>query len=255
MSTILTLDKFYTNSNTVEICVDVFLQYATDSIVEPSAGAGAFADYVDIMLDIEPESSNIIKQDFFKFDTTKYANYLGNPPFGTNASLAKKFFNHAAKGKGYIGFILPRTFRKVSVQNTLNLHFHLIEDVLLPENSFTRKDKPYSVSCVFQVWEYREKKREKIKLPITHEDFSFVKTLEEADFSIRRVGGSAGRVLTKEKTGAAPSHYFMKSSPEVLERLKSLYSEFQEVAKDTAGYPSLGKGELVKLYSISKNIS
>lgn len=41
------------------------------------------------------------------------------------------------------------------------------------------------------------------------------------------------------------------------ETLKSLYDEFQQVACNTAGNPSLGKGEMIHIYSshISKNTS
>ena len=240
------LDKFYTNEDVAEICADIFFDYASPPIVEPSAGAGVFAPYVDVMLDLEPEGPNILQQDFFEFDTTQYENYLGNPPFGVNASLAKKFFNHAAKGKGVIGFILPKTFRKLSIQNTLDLNFHLLEDVVMSENSFSLDGKPYKVPCTFQVWEYREEKREKIKLPTVHEDFSFVEKGQE-DFAIRRVGGLAGKVL--EEGGAVASHYFLRATPEVRERLEKLYDEFQDVAKNTAGNPSLGKGELISIYS------
>ena len=254
------LDKFYTDEGIAAVCGYIFFLYASPPVVEPSAGAGVFAPYVDVMLDLEPEGPNIIQQDFLEFDTTQYENYLGNPPFGVNASLAKGFFNHAAKGKGVIGFILPKTFRKVSVQNSLDLNFHLIEDVEVPENSFTLEGEVYDVPCTFQVWEYRNEKREKINFPIVHEDFSFVKPLKvgdppkvvpplEYDFSIRRVGGLAGKVLSKEKTGAPPSHYFLRATPEVRERLEKLYDEFQDVAKNTAGNPSLGKGELISIYS------
>tara|TARA_Y100000114_G_scaffold66331_1_gene60814 strand:- start:197 stop:988 length:792 start_codon:yes stop_codon:yes gene_type:complete len=257
------LDKFYTNKDIAEKCATIFNKHAFRGyfedvpIVEPSAGAGAFAPYVTLMLDILPEGKYkkyIAEQDFFTFPTHEYPQYLGNPPFGRNASLAKKFFNHAAKGEGVIGFILPRTFRKVSVQNALDLNFHLVEDILLPPNSFTLEGKPYSVPCVFQVWKYRSHKREKILLPTTHKDFSFVeKGLE--DFAIRRVGGLAGKVL--DNGGAISSHYFIQASTEVRKILESLYKEFQEVASNTAGNPSLSKGEMIHIYSsyISKNSS
>jgi hypothetical protein len=34
----------------------------------------------------------------------------------------------------------------------------------------------------------------------------------------------------------------------VFERLDSLYEQFKAVAKNTAGNPSLGKGELIQIY-------
>jgi hypothetical protein len=248
------LDKFYTNQDIADKCAAIFFKHASAPVVEPSAGAGAFAPHVDIMLDLLPEAEGIIQQDFFDFNSKEHANYLGNPPFGRSASLAKKFFNHAAKGKGCIGFILPRTFRKVSVQNALDLNFHLVEDILLPTNSFTLEGNSYSVPCVFQVWEYRNEKRQKVVLPTTHKDFSFVDKGSE-DFAIRRVGGLAGKVL--DDGGAVASHYFIQASTEVQETLKSLYDEFQQVACNTAGNPSLGKGEMIHIYTsyIAKNSS
>ena len=243
------LDKFYTNKDIADRCAVIFFKYAKPPVVEPSAGSGAFAPHVDLMLDLLPEGPDILQQDFFEFDTTKYANYLGNPPFGKSASLAKKFFNHAAKGKGVIGFILPRTFRKVSIQNSLDLNFHLLIDEILPEKSFTLDGKPYAVPCTFQVWEYRKEKRQKVILPVEHEDMLFVDSTQyDYDFAIRRVGGLAGKVL--DVGGAIPSHYFLQvASPEVRELLESLYDKFQEVARNTAGNPSLGKGELIDIYS------
>ena len=240
------LDKFYTNRDIADKCAAIFFKYAGSPIVEPSAGSGAFAPHVDLMLDLLPEGPDILQQDFFEFDTTKYANYLGNPPFGKNSSLAKKFFNHAAKGKGVIGFILPKTFRKVSIQNSLDLNFYLLVDEVLPEKSFTLDGKPYAVPCTFQVWEYRKEKRQKVVLPTTHKDFSFVEKGKE-DFAIRRVGGLAGKVL--DEGGAVSSHYFLSAPSEVRERLENLYTEFQEVARNTAGNPSLGKGELIQIYT------
>lgn len=240
------LDKFYTNSDIAELCATIFNKYKMPGdVVEPSAGAGAFAPYVDIMFDLLPEGDNIQQADFLSVDTKPYKNFLGNPPFGKNSSLAKKFFNHAAKGKGVIGFIVPRTFRKASVQNSLDLHFHLVEDILLPENSFTLEGKSYPVPCVFQVWEYKETKREKVKLPTTHADFSFV-SKKAAEFSIRRVGGSAGKV-NEHNNFAEASNYFIVG--DVKERFQSLEQEFKDAAQNTAGNPSLSKAELVHIYS------
>ncbi len=246
------LDKFYTNSDVAKLCAEIFLQYASGEIVEPSAGAGAFAPYVSLMLDLAPESEGIIEQDFLLWDTSKYKYYLGNPPFGKNSSLAKKFFNHAGKGKGSIGFILPRTFRKVSVQNSLDLNFHLKEDILLDPNSFTLDGKAYSVPCVFQVWQWEEKKRVKIIMPTSHKDFSFVNK-EKADFSIRRVGVKAG-IINEHNNFAAASNYFIKG--DVKETFIKCENEFVAASKNTAGNPSLAKSELIHIYQqFNKNNS
>ena len=54
------------------------------------------------------------------------AHDLGNPPFGKNCSLAIKFFNKAAEFADLIAFIIPRTFKRISIQNKLNLNFSFI---------------------------------------------------------------------------------------------------------------------------------
>lgn len=242
------LDKFYTKKEIAALCAEIYNKHVKDEfIVEPSAGAGAFAEHVSLMLDIAPEDSNIVKQDFLTFDSSKYKFYLGNPPFGKNCSLAKRFFNHAAKGKGIIGFILPRTFRKTSIQNSINLHFWLVEDRLLPEQSFTLDGVEYAVPCVFQVWEYRKEKREKVILPVSHKDFKFVDK-EQANFSIRRVGVNAGKVNSHNDFSES-SNYFIAGN--VKEAFIALEKEFSEVAKNTAGNPSLSKSELVYIYEQS----
>lgn len=247
------LDKFYTDPTIAKMCADYFYKYVDKDaeVVEPSAGAGAFAPYVTEMYDILPEGENIIQADFLSIDTKNKPYYLGNPPFGKNSSLAKKFFNHAAKGCGVIGFILPRTFRKNSVQNSIDLHFHLVEDVLLPEKSFTLEGKPYSVPCVFQVWEYKNEKRAKINLPTSHKDFSFTEK-ENADFSIRRVGANAGK-LNPHNNFSVSSNYFIKANISNVESIfGSAENDLKEAAKNTAGNPSLSKAELVHIYELNK---
>ena len=244
------LDKFYTKSEQVRLVSDIFYEYVDpgQEVVEPSAGAGAFKDYVTLMLDLVPEAPGIIQQDFLSFDTTKYKYYLGNPPFGKNSSLAKAFFNHAAKGKGVIGFIVPRTFRKVSVQNSLDLNFILIKEVDLPSDSFTLDGKNYSVPCVFQVWKYSEVPRKKVILNTTHKDFSFVDSTN-CDFSLRRVGVNAVKINPHNNFAVASNYFIKQAHSGVIETFRILEKDFQEASRDTAGNPSLGKGELVEIYT------
>ena len=89
------------------------------------------------------------------------------------SSLAIKFFNHASKWASVIAFILPRTFRRVSIQNKLNLNFHLLHDIDLPTKPccFT----PHMMAkCCFQIWEKREYLRSKVEQPTFHDDWTFL---------------------------------------------------------------------------------
>jgi len=143
---------------------------------------------------------------------------------------------------------LPKSFKKVSVQNRLNLYFHLITEVDLPENSFLLNNENYSVPCVFQIWERDNIPREKIKLKTTTDLFSFVDK-ESAKIRIPRVGGNAGKA-TLNLDGAKTSNYFIINNTELSDEqfvdfVNSL--KFPSITY-TVGPKSLSKGELIAIF-------
>ena len=106
-----------------------------------------------------------------------------------------------------IAFIIPKTFRKKSLQNKLHLNFHLKLDEDLPKNSFVLNGEPYDVPCCFQIWEEQKLKRRIVKTDLNNEFFEFVKQ-EQGNIAVRRVGGRTGKA-TKDVNGvSATSHYF-----------------------------------------------
>ena len=122
------LDKFYTKINISKMCIDEVEKYVKlsnfDLIIEPSAGNGSFYSQIrhknKIGIDISPELDVLIKKDFLLYIPPKKNNkilVIGNPPFGKVSSLAVKFFNHSSIWADTIAFIIPRTFRRISVQN------------------------------------------------------------------------------------------------------------------------------------------
>jgi hypothetical protein len=253
------LDKFYTKPEVAALCINTLANITEiDLWLEPSAGAGAFLSRLPLPrlgIDLEPDSDDIIQQDFFTYkpsDKVKVA-VIGNPPFGKNSSLAIKFFNHAAEWATIIAFIVPKTFKKTSVQNKLNLNWILQQELALPKNSFDLISddnviSTYDVPCVWQVWVKGSRKKQ--ILTTTHTDWVWCDKAN-ADYAIRRVGGLAGKCFTDFNTYAESSHYFIKCAPEVYSKISSLYSCFQEAAKNTAGNPSLSKTELVSIYTES----
>ena len=265
------LDKFYTVPSYSKKCIDktfdLYDKTIFDLIVEPSAGNGSFFNQLECDnktgIDIEPENNNIIKMDFF--DYTPHPNMnnilvIGNPPFGKNNSIAIKFFNHSSKWSNVIAFIIPRTFRKPSVQNKLNNMFHLIydEDVSTNPCCFTPK---MMVKCCFQIWERKETKRDFIDLPKKHEDWKFLShgPIDEhgqptppngADFAMRAYGGKIGEIEKIKLNELRPkSWHWIKSNineQELINRFNQLdYSD----SLNTARQNSMGRGELVRLYS------
>jgi hypothetical protein len=268
------LDKFYTKGLIVDKCLNTIGSlYNWDDwnlVVEPSAGNGSFLLKIPVTkkigLDINPEHESIKKKDFFDYEPTETNKILvvGNPPFGKISSLAIKFFNHASNWCDVICFIIPRTFRRVSVQNKLNFNFHLVKDEDIPLNPCSF-EPAMMVKCCFQIWEKREIEREKKILEIEHEDWTFLQfgpldnkgqptPPEGADFVIRAYGSKCGEIVLENLKDLRPkSWHWIKSKIEknlLIERFNKLdYS----ISLDTARQNSIGKGELVGLYVDMKN--
>lgn len=157
-----------------------------------------------------------------------------------------------------IAFILPRTFRRSSVQNKLNNHFHLVYDVDVPTNPCCFKPI-MMVKCCFQVWEKKNSIRKFIKLSIKHMDWDFLPfgskdkfgqpTPKDADFAIRAYGGKIGKIEKNNLNNLRlKSWHWIKSNIDInvlIDRFANLdYSN----SLNTARQNSMGKGELVKLY-------
>jgi hypothetical protein len=276
------LDQFYTNPTVVKHVLGLVNADSYDLIIEPSAGAGDFVNKLPrdkvIAMDLEPAAANIKQQNFFSFSPEKKevsssVLTIGNPPFGKNSSTAVKFFNHAATFSDCIAFIVPRTFRKPSVINRLDLNFHLVKQEILKLDSFyVPSGESYSVPTVFQVWKRQKVKREKLLVLTTCEDFDFISIRKgadkkptslhkkeqcaAADFCIRRVGVYAGSIFYdfKEKERDWKSHYYIKERTEnVCQILESLNWNYHESPKfDTAGNPSISKNELIRFYLNAK---
>jgi len=265
------LDKFYTNPNIVDICINsvtkLYKWNSFDFVVEPSAGCGNFLIKIPnvdkIGLDILPDHPDVVQGDFLKYHPpSKARNILsiGNPPFGRVSSMAVKFFNHSAIWSNVIAFIIPKTFRKTSIHNKLNLYFHLVFDENIPNKpcSFTPK---MGVKCCFQIWERRKIARKIISLPVIHPDWDFLKLGKRdaqnqptppkgADFAILAYGGKCGRIQLKNLETLRPkSWHWIKCNIDK----KILISRFAKLnfakTQNTARQNSMGKAELIQLYS------
>lgn len=257
------LDQFYTNKNiSKKLLTKIDSLYGLNNffLLEPSAGNGSFSEHFhkdSIAFDIDPKKTNIIQNDFLLVDkqyfshSTKPIFTIGNPPFGKNSSLAIKFFNKAAEFSEHIAFILPKSFKKESVINKLNNHFHCVYEEDIEDNAFVFNGKKYDVPCVFQIWEKRDYHRISSKLKTTTQLFTF-STKDNADIAVRRVGGLAGKLIMDFINYQPPSHYYLKinndiNKDKVIQIISDSYNELQQMAKNTAGNPSLSKGELISV--------
>lgn len=245
-------DKFFTKESVAKKCIDQVNLKDFDTIIEPSAGSGSFSNQIEgcVAFDIEPENEKIIKKDWFKYQHPERKGktlVIGNPPFGEQNNLAVSFFNHSSNFASTIAFILPKSFKKESIQSRLNKNFHLVKEMELEEKSFELNNEDYSVSTVFQVWEKRDYQRKINKSKKTSYLFDFTKK-EDADLRIPRVGGNAGKA-TLSLDAAMPSNYFIKnnsglSNADFVDFVNRL--NFPSI-NHTTGPRSLPKGELIKV--------
>lgn len=273
------LDKFYTNPDIADKCIatvgNMYDWNLWGMVIEPSAGNGSFYTRIPVSndkkigYDIAPEHDDIVCQDFFnltEIGTNVPILVIGNPPFGRVSSLAIKFFNHAAEicsvQGSVIAFIIPRTFRRPSVQNRLHTAYHLVWDEDIPTSpcSFTPN---MAVKCCFQIWERRATPRALIAQETQHSDWEFLAMgpLDErgqptpptdADFALRAYGGKCGEIVETGLDVLRPkSWHWIKvnttnlTKNELITRFKQLdYS----VSTNTARQNSIGRADLVRLY-------
>ncbi len=252
------LDQFYTRPELAEAYVARVIERWRDPdvlFVEPAAGTGAFirpllnAGKKVCALDIVPKAPQIIRSDFLQFDLAAYAAahsaivIVGNPPFGKNAGTAVQFFNRAAIHADEIAFIVPRTFRKMSVQNRLHPRFRLTEDKDLESRAFRRFGKPHDVPCAWQIWTRHGVDRPKLIPPSVDHLIGYT-TPQKANFAMRRVGFYAGRITTTNfRHLSKMTHYFIRELMDgVIEALRSV--NWAEIAGQTAGVRSLAKAEI-----------
>ena len=218
-----------------------------------------------IGIDIDPQAFGIIKENFLDYKLNndyleKNILVIGNPPFGKQGSVAIKFFNKSAEFSNCIAFILPRTFRRISIINKLNFNFHLILDIDLPIKPccFTPN---MNVKCCFQIWQKKEYKRKKIILNLNHKDWNFLKLGPKdeknqptpplnADFVIKAYGSNCGEIKKNDLFKLRPkSWHWIKSNIDINLLIKRFNKIDYSISKNTARQDSIGKGELVLLYN------
>lgn len=261
---VISLDQFYTRCDLAEKYVTRILRRwsAPDVLfIEPAAGTGAFlnplikAERKILAIDIDPYLNNIKQMDFLNSTVEIDGNHsaiiaIGNPPFGKKSSAAVKFFNKAAEFADEISFIVPRTFRKISVQKRLHAKYHLQVDEDVEKNAFLRFGKPYDVPCAWQIWSRSQDDRIIQSTPSVAHLIEYT-TPQAADFAIRRVGFYAGRIITENiQSLSETTHYFVREvTVGIIDVMRC--TNWSEIAKQTVGVSSLSKSEIaIKLDEI-----
>jgi hypothetical protein len=170
---------------------------------------------------------------------------ISNPPFGRNNSLSIPFFNHAAKASDAICFIVPRSWRKWSVTNRLDLGFELALDLdididYVDAEGYPLSNKNHLATC-FQIWKRAKNSRELVRVT----DMGIIQKVspDQADVSLTIFGYGCGKVKTKFEPVANTTQMFLKlNHPQALAALESVdYSKF---FKNTAYTEALSLPEI-----------
>ena len=190
------------------------------TVLEPAGGTGSFVEAAlaagakkIISFDIEPLHP-LVQQGDFLVEEILESNLItiSNPPFGRNNALSIPFFNKAAQISEAICFIVPRSWRKWSVTNRLDLNFELVFDTDLEidyedasANSLSNKTR---LATCFQIWKRVSKPREIIKI----KDMGLVEKVspEQADVSLTVFGYGCGKLRTEFEPVANTTQLFLR---------------------------------------------
>ena len=262
-------EQYYTPYLTALHCTRTMLKHIPArrcvNWLEPAGGTGQFVSALlscgfspDIItsFDIEPYNSYVTKtDDFLKEALPGGRQYvtITNPPYGRANSLCVPFFNHCANVSTHIGFLVPKSWRKWSVQNKLHPNFHLIHDEDIKVDFIYcggEKNSRGKLATVFQIWEYRDELRPKI----TIEDRGYIsKTSPElADVSLTVFGRGCGKVKTKFDRVPNTTQMFLKTNEDwVLKALQTV--DFSQFYNNVAFIEALSFAEINHLLNEYKD--
>lgn len=250
-------EQFYTPQDVAQdiftTLKDLVPNFTAYTLLEPAGGTGTIIDAGQkfgmtsiLSYDIEPLHPKVQQGNFLEQNiNSKNVLTVSNPPFGRNNALAIPFFNHAAKFSDYIVFIVPRSWRKWSVQNRLDTHFHLIQDHDLTINYVNRYGEDEHAkdrlrTCV-QYW-----KRSSLARPLIHvRDMGIIakSAPAEADASMTIFGYGCGTLKTDFEPVKNTTQMFIKLlHPQAQEAIEN--SDFSKFYLNTAYTEALSMDEI-----------
>ena len=273
-------DAFYTDDVIALQCLDKALSLFPERVrcVEPSAGGGAFLRAFErrrdrvvewAAVDVAPAAEGIMRADFLQlpWEELKWVGagadaeagasanvpiaVVGNPPFGRQSSLARRFLakSAAADDVQFIAVILPRSFKKPSMQKAIPRVFTLALEWDIPVNAFRIGGEEHHVPCVFQVWRRGTEPRSVPVPPAPRlADYTFVPNWVGAHLALRRVGVFAGRPHASNLCLLSPqSHYFVRlCQPDIADRVcRTIAGHRFPSADQTVGPKSVPKADFI----------
>jgi predicted RNA methylase len=237
-------ERYYTHPDLADRLTDVMFSIIgskADQLqwIEPAGGTGSFINALTkrgvdniVSFDIEPHHPRVQKADFLETQIVGTGMIaITNPPFGRANKLCIPFFNKLAEHCSHIGFIVPKSWRKWSVQDRLHHNFHLAYDEDLVVNYVSSEGTPLAngkmnLNTVFQVWNWDPVQRPRHIV----EDRGYIQktTPAHADVSLTIFGRGCGTVKTEFPRTPNTTQMFLKISDDnVLDGLQNAnFSQF-----------------------------
>ncbi len=236
-------EQYYTPNDTAQEVFNNLLEMVPDLssrvFIEPAGGTGSFINAAievgikDIIsFDIEPHHPKVKAGDFLLQQIHAVdAITVTNPPFGRNNSLSIPFFNHSAKTSEYIVFVVPRSWRKWTVQNKLDRRFELIRDDDLTINYVdVNGEHGYKNNNLRTCIQYWKRSDTNLRPIYAVEDMGIITKckFDEADVSLTIFGYGCGTIKTDFPRKPNTTQMFLKlNHPMALEALQSVdFSKF-----------------------------
>jgi len=250
-------EQYYTPGWVAEKCTQSMMEIVGNLAhqkkwLEPAGGTGTFIECIKsrgiqdiVSYDIEPHHPLVQKTtDFLKEDISHLRGclVLTNPPFGRLNQLSIPFFNKCAEVADYIGFLVPRSWRKWTITNRLSLNFQVVHDEVFHINFVTDDGKEIQgggIDVVFQVWKRQPEKRKKVQI----EDRGYLLRVEreKSDIGITTFGYACGKLIepSDKKTG---TYYYKLQRPWVMQALREI--DFKPFMKNSMMIPSISIMEI-----------
>lgn len=240
-------DSYFTPTESSQWCVSVLKDHGwvsdNTTTLEPCVGAGSLAKQLPgkvIACDLNDHGyPGVIVQDYLTGPQRDVDLVFTNPPFGRMGSLAIKILNRASQDADRLGFILPSSFRKISILDRIDPYLHLVFDGDLPNQNYILPDGSVRwVNTCFQMWERRSYRRVLFKDIIHYSHYTKRVDPTDAEFCFRTQGASAGKVLNGLDYNPASTAFLVGG----LERIKE--HDWTTIAKFTAGIPAIGLNDV-----------
>jgi predicted RNA methylase len=236
-------EQYYTPLETAERIItevsNLLPNFSDRAFLEPAGGTGNFITAAQqagitkiVSFDIEPHHQLISQGNFLEQSLNlQGAICVTNPPFGRCNSLSIPFFNHAAKYSDLIVFIVPRSWRKWSVQNKLDRNFHLVRDDDLDINYVdVNGEHGYKKNNLRTCIQYWQRFSDNLRPIYAVQDLGIIEKSNhaEADVSLTIFGYSCGTVKTEFPRKKNTTQMFLKLKHEkALEALQNVdFSKF-----------------------------